>query len=143
MKKVFLLSAFMMLPFLASAQAVELPAVEQNVEQQALGQQYYMYNVVTFPGSMNNGGFGVEIDDGKSIKTLKGKDGKKIKFRTPAAALMYNSQAINLEMLKAYYITGLPMDLIHAAGTVVFILLAAEQMLEKLDRIKVKYGLVE
>ena len=79
----------MMLPFLASAQAVELPAVEQNVEQQDLGQQYYMYNVVTFPGSMNNGGFGVEIDDGKSIKTLKGKDGKKIKFMTPAAALMY------------------------------------------------------
>lgn len=79
----------MMLPFLASAQAVELPAVEQAVEQQALGQQYYMYNVVTFPGSMNNGGFDVDIDDGKSIKTLKGKDGKKIKFRTPAAALMY------------------------------------------------------
>ena len=89
MKKVFLLSAFMMLPFLASAQAVELPAVEKAVEQQALGQQYYMYNVVTFPGSMNNGGFDVDIDDGKSIKTLKGKDGKKIKFRTPAAALMY------------------------------------------------------
>ena len=89
MKKVFLLSAFMMLPFLASAQAVELPAVERAVEQQALGQQYYMYNVVTFPGSMNNGGFDVDIDDGKSIKTLKGKDGKKIKFRTPAAALMY------------------------------------------------------
>ena len=61
----------------------------------------------------------------------------------PAAALMYNSQTISWEMLKAYYITGLPMDLIHAAGTVVFILLAAEQMLEKLDRIKVKYGLVE
>lgn len=61
----------------------------------------------------------------------------------PAATLMYNSQTINREMLKAYYITGLPMDLIHAAGTVVFILLAAEQMLEKLDRIKVKYGLVE
>lgn len=79
----------MMLPFLASAQAVELPAVEQAVGQQALGQQYYMYNVVTFPGSMNNGGFDVDIDDGKSIKTLKGKDGKKIKFRTPAAALMY------------------------------------------------------
>lgn len=79
----------MMLPFLASAQAVELPAVEKAVEQQALGQQYYMYNVVTFPGSMNNGGFDVDIDDGKSIKTLKGKDGKKIKFRTPAAALMY------------------------------------------------------
>ena len=61
----------------------------------------------------------------------------------PAAALMYNSQTISWEMLKAYYITGLPMDLIHAAATVIFILIAAEPMLEKLDRIKVKYGLVE
>ena len=61
----------------------------------------------------------------------------------PAAALMYNSQTINWEMLKAYYVSGLPMDLIHAAATVIFILLAAEPMLEKLDRIKVKYGLVE
>ncbi len=61
----------------------------------------------------------------------------------PAAALMYNSQALNWEMLKAYYVSGLPMDLIHAAATVIFILIAAEPMLEKLDRIKVKYGLVE
>ena len=61
----------------------------------------------------------------------------------PAAALMYNSQTINLRMLKAYYVSGLPMDLIHAAATVIFILVAAEPMLEKLDRIKVKYGLVE
>ena len=61
----------------------------------------------------------------------------------PAAALMYNSQTINWEMLKAYYVSGLPMDLIHAAATVIFILFAAEPMLEKLDRIKVKYGLVE
>ena len=61
----------------------------------------------------------------------------------PAAALMYNSQTLNLQMLKAYYISGLPMDLIHAAATVIFILIAAEPMLEKLDRIKVKYGLVE
>ena len=61
----------------------------------------------------------------------------------PAAALMYNSQTINWEMLKAYYVSGLPMDLIHAAATVIFIFVAAEPMLEKLDRIKVKYGLVE
>ena len=61
----------------------------------------------------------------------------------PAAALMYNSQSINLQMLMAYYVSGLPMDLIHAAATVIFIFLAAEPMLEKLDRIKVKYGLVE
>ena len=61
----------------------------------------------------------------------------------PAAALMYNSQTLNWEMLKAYYVSGLPMDLIHAAATVIFIMIAAEPMLEKLDRIKVKYGLVE
>ena len=61
----------------------------------------------------------------------------------PATALMYNSQTINWEMLKAYYVSGLPMDLIHAAATVIFILVAAEPMLEKLGRIKVKYGLVE
>ncbi len=61
----------------------------------------------------------------------------------PAAALMYNSQSVNWEMLKAYYVSGLPMDLIHAAATVIFIMIAAEPMLEKLDRIKIKYGLVE
>ena len=36
-----------------------------------------------------------------------------------------------------------PMDLVHAAATVIFILLAAEPMLEKLDRIKMKYGFYE
>ena len=61
----------------------------------------------------------------------------------PAAALMYNSQSVNWEMLMGYYVTGLPMDLIHAAATVFIIMIAAEPMLEKLDRIKVKYGLVE
>ena len=61
----------------------------------------------------------------------------------PAAAIMYNSATLNWQMLKAYYISGLPMDLVHAAATVIFLLLAAEPMLEKLDRIKVKYGLVE
>ena len=61
----------------------------------------------------------------------------------PAAALMYNTQSINWEIILAYYVSGLPMDLIHAAATVIFIMLAAEPMLEKLDRIKVKYGLVE
>ena len=61
----------------------------------------------------------------------------------PAAALMYNTQSINREIILAYYVSGLPMDLVHAAATVIFIFLAAEPMLEKLDRIKVKYGLME
>ena len=61
----------------------------------------------------------------------------------PASALMYSSQSINWEVILAYYVSGLPMDLVHAAATVIFLLIAAEPMLEKLDRIKVKYGLVE
>ena len=56
---------------------------------------------------------------------------------------MYSSQNLNWEVIMAYYVSGLPMDLIHAAATVLFLLIAAEPMLEKLDRIKVKYGLVE
>jgi len=61
----------------------------------------------------------------------------------PAAALMYNSANINWEMLMAYYVSGFPMDLVHAAATVIFLMIAAEPFLEKLDRIKTKYGLVE
>ena len=61
----------------------------------------------------------------------------------PAAAFMVSAEGITLKTLFAYYITGLPMDLIHAFGTVIFIMFAAEPMLEKMDRIKVKYGLVE
>ena len=61
----------------------------------------------------------------------------------PASMFMYSSQAITVKALMAYYISGLPMDLVHGFGTVIFIMLAAEPMLEKMDRIKVKYGLVE
>ena len=59
----------------------------------------------------------------------------------PAAGM--GTRLYRREIILAYYVSGLPMDLIHAAATVIFIFLAAEPMLEKLDRIKVKYGLVE
>ena len=61
----------------------------------------------------------------------------------PAAAFMVSAEGITLKTLIAYYISGLPIDLVHAFGTVIFIMLTAEPMLEKMDRIKVKYGLVE
>ena len=56
---------------------------------------------------------------------------------------MYSSASLNWNIILAYYVSGLPVDLVHAVATVIFILAAAEPMLEKLDRIKVKYGLVE
>ena len=61
----------------------------------------------------------------------------------PAAALMYSAQSISWKTIWAYYISGLPVDLIHAFVTVLFLMLAAEPMLEKMDRIKMKYGLIE
>lgn len=60
----------------------------------------------------------------------------------PASALIWTN-TLDWKILAAYYIAGFPMDLVHAAATVLFLWLAAEPMLEKLDRIKVKYGLVE
>ena len=41
------------------------------------------------------------------------------------------------------YLQGLPFDLVHAAATVTFLAVISRPMLEKLDRVKVKYGLVE
>ena len=60
----------------------------------------------------------------------------------PVAALIY-ARTISKELLLTYYITGLPVDLVHACATVLLLWFAAEPMLEKLDRIKVKYGLHE
>ncbi len=61
----------------------------------------------------------------------------------PAAAMMMSSESLKWETVLACYITGLPMDLVHGLGTLIFLIIAAEPMLEKMDRIKVKYGLVE
>ena len=60
----------------------------------------------------------------------------------PASALMWLNE-VSLEILLPYYVSGFPMDCIHAAATWLFLWFAAEPILEKLDRIKVKYGLVE
>lgn len=45
-------------------------------------------------------------------------------------------------MILASCVVGIPMDLIHAVSTVFFLWAAGPAMLEKLDRIKVKYGLI-
>lgn len=60
----------------------------------------------------------------------------------PAAALLSASK-LNWNMLMAYYLTGFHLDCIQGAATWLFLWFAGEPMLEKLDRVKVKYGLVE
>lgn len=60
----------------------------------------------------------------------------------PASLLMYQTE-ITKEMLITTYMLGFPMDVIHAVATVFFLWLVSRPMLEKLDRIKVKYGMLE
>ena len=60
----------------------------------------------------------------------------------PAAVLMFQNEPTK-EMFLLAYLQGIPFDLIHAAATVFFLLTAAEPLLEKLERIKLKYGLLE
>lgn len=50
---------------------------------------------------------------------------------------------LNLGTLITVYTAGIPMDLIHAGSTVIFLLVLANPMIEKLERIKTKYGLLE
>lgn len=60
----------------------------------------------------------------------------------PASALTW-AQELDWKILVSYYITGIPVDLVRAIATFVFLWLGAEPMLEKFDRIKVKYGFLE
>ena len=60
----------------------------------------------------------------------------------PASALLWSPE-INWKIILTYYISGFPMDCIQAFATFIFLWFGGEPMLEKLDRIKVKYGLVE
>jgi energy-coupling factor transport system ATP-binding protein len=60
----------------------------------------------------------------------------------PAYVIIYQPNPTWRMFLMAY-ITGFPFDLVHAAATVFFLWFASRPMLEKLDRVKTKYGLVE
>lgn len=55
--------------------------------------------------------------------------------------LMY-SQEVSPAALLAVYASGFSFNLIHAAGTAVFLLLLEKPVLSKLRRIKIKYGMM-
>ncbi len=59
----------------------------------------------------------------------------------PVSALLWMGEP-SWEILLTYYISGLPMDVMQGVATALFLWYAAEPMLEKLERIKVKYGLL-
>jgi len=60
----------------------------------------------------------------------------------PASVIISQSK-LNADMIKAAYLTGLPLDMIHALSTAVFLWFISEPMIDKLERIKIKYGLIE
>ena len=60
----------------------------------------------------------------------------------PTSVWMYQSEP-TLKMILATFVTGLAADAVHAASTVFFLWFLTDSMLEKLDRVKVKYGLIQ
>lgn len=60
----------------------------------------------------------------------------------PASILMSYGY-ITKGSLIAYYISGAPVDMVHAVSTVVFLWILSKPLLEKLERIKLKYGLIQ
>lgn len=57
-------------------------------------------------------------------------------------ALVMVMPYFSFKALLAEYATGIPFDLVHAFATIVFLLLISKPMIEKLERIKIKYGLL-
>lgn len=57
----------------------------------------------------------------------------------PASVFMYQEN-INWQMIVAAYSMGSPFDAIHAASTFAFLWIGTRPMLEKLERVKKKYG---
>lgn len=59
------------------------------------------------------------------------------------SSLMMFTAQISWPALLAAYASGFWFDLVHASATVVFLFFLAEPMLEKLERVKIKYGLLD
>lgn len=59
------------------------------------------------------------------------------------ATVLISQTTLSVEMIIKACIAGLPIDLIHGVSTAFFLWFISETMIEKLERIKVKYGLIE
>ncbi len=59
----------------------------------------------------------------------------------PVSALIWGGESLNASILLASVLTGFPMDLVHAIATALFLWFAAEPFIEKITRLRVKYGI--
>ncbi len=58
-------------------------------------------------------------------------------------SLFTMSAEVTADAAKAAYLSGLPVNLVHGVATFLTMLLFAPALLEKLDRLKLKYGMLE
>ena len=58
-------------------------------------------------------------------------------------ALCLLTTEINREVADSIYLSGLPVNLVHASAVVLFLFFFSAPLFEKLDRIKEKYGMME
>ncbi len=59
----------------------------------------------------------------------------------PVSALIWGGESLNLSLLLASLLSGFPMDLVHAFATALFLWFASGPLIEKLTRLRVKYGI--
>lgn len=59
------------------------------------------------------------------------------------STLVSVSMQYNTESVAAVYLSGLPVNAVHAAATFLTVLLLGRPITEKLNRIKIKYGMME
>ena len=60
-----------------------------------------------------------------------------------SSAVTWNAQSLTLPLVAGYYLTGLPMDLVHGGATAAFLALIGVPMLKKLERLQKKYPVYE
>ena len=58
------------------------------------------------------------------------------------STLILTRTPVNFQTVTAYMLQGLPLDIIHGFSTLAVLFFLAEPMLEKLERVKTKYGLI-
>ena len=59
------------------------------------------------------------------------------------ASVLMMTTSPTWDMIKAALILGAPIDLIHSLSSAFFLWFISEPMIDKLERIKIKYGLIE
>ncbi|MBQ5561889.1 MAG: hypothetical protein IIT39_00685, partial [Clostridia bacterium] len=58
------------------------------------------------------------------------------------ATILLSGTSLNSGTLISSYIFGLPVDTVHAVSTALFLYVGAEPIISKIERIKLKYGLI-